>query len=1108
MICAYCGSEIVEDAAFCPYCNTPVGDACECDDFEYEAFISYRHLPRDHEVASALQKGIEGFTIPKHLRAEGGPKRLGKLFRDEDELPTSSSLSDQIRDALKHARFLFVICTPHTNESQWVAREIELFASFHGRDKIRLVLAEAEPDDSFPTMLRTRLVKNSSGELVTVDEEPLAADFRDLSRKHVNTEKLRLIAPLIGCGFDDLRQRMKARRTKAAMGIASVITAVSVAFGSFATYQQFQIQENYRQMQINESEALAVEANTLFEQGDRMQAIQVALAALPESEAVQSRPYVPAAQLALENALEVYPTGEYWRSCYSLPYDELTKTVASENGYIVTTGDNRTLVVCDLATGVEVCTVNAEKDMGFAATTSTSVESAFFAGDALMCARGDALACFDVKTGEMRWIKHIDFFSGVDRVAVSESGAKLAFVTQPIGFEEGDPKGDQYLLWVLDAPTGAILEQKLLPAAGNAKDYRFTISNATCFVDENTVAVAGGKALFIVDLATGSCAVSDVAHGCADSLRLFGNQLYVVSKEKAGVDDQLFTIEAFDLTGKELWKFEREMDEMSGTTVSASGKIHLRRVDVCDFWQPGDVERPCVLVLFGSYILLLDAQDGSTFWSEYRTDLLVDCAVATNGEMTFVLACTSSGDIVWRRPEVSNITGTIYNKNIGEISMASFIRCGEETFLSDYLSNSGGRRVYRFASKIETEQLEPIEGFGKPKSIYWNRERVLLTRTDDGFTAYDPQTVELKFEVPFDSMPLPLSTLMPNAYCAPSGVIYLYNDLSDVQGGDVRGALAFNVYSDDDGSLVASYTVESESSSSWQREQFCEVMDKAGNVLGLAMIGTHEVRIVNHLTGETLYSWTREGHKAEAWIAGTKAILNEESTDEVDGEISGMATRPYKFSLVDLTSGETVACDLSNTYVGGSMSYGKSGACLSEDGTRFVAACADGGVRMFDATTGAVVWTSKEAPSQTAFLAISPISGDVLLQDDSGVCMLLSSKDGSILRTSSTTLPPIDETCGMIGDKEILVRWSIPGLTVNTGLAIVSLDEESFGPRCNVIGGFFLTLDRSTVLIVDRAMASYAKMHLYSLDELIELAQGVTAGHELTVAERHLYRID
>ena len=156
MNCPHCGQHVIDEAAFCPWCDSRIPDGPVYEDYVYEAFISYRHLPHDHKVAVRLQRSIEGFRIPKALRKDPDKKRLGKLFRDEDELPIASSLPDQIDEALRRSSTLIVISSPQMRESQWVRREVEQFASYHGRQRIRIALIEGEPDESFPELLMTK----------------------------------------------------------------------------------------------------------------------------------------------------------------------------------------------------------------------------------------------------------------------------------------------------------------------------------------------------------------------------------------------------------------------------------------------------------------------------------------------------------------------------------------------------------------------------------------------------------------------------------------------------------------------------------------------------------------------------------------------------------------------------------------------------------------------------------------------------------------------------------------------------------------------------------------------------------------------------------------
>lgn len=89
-------------------------------EFEYAAFISYRHVDPDRRWAKWLHTQLETYRIPKQLIADSTSKRLGRVFRDEEELAASAQLSQEIDRALEQSRFLIVICSPRTPDSEWV----------------------------------------------------------------------------------------------------------------------------------------------------------------------------------------------------------------------------------------------------------------------------------------------------------------------------------------------------------------------------------------------------------------------------------------------------------------------------------------------------------------------------------------------------------------------------------------------------------------------------------------------------------------------------------------------------------------------------------------------------------------------------------------------------------------------------------------------------------------------------------------------------------------------------------------------------------------------------------------------------------------------------
>jgi hypothetical protein len=118
--------------------------------YTYDAFISYRHGEKDSLVAERLHKELESYMVPAELQKIGHPKKLTRIFRDKEELPTSPSLDGNIKDALKSSRYLIVICSERTRESQWVSAEIEYFQQLGRYDRICSILIDGEPGESFP----------------------------------------------------------------------------------------------------------------------------------------------------------------------------------------------------------------------------------------------------------------------------------------------------------------------------------------------------------------------------------------------------------------------------------------------------------------------------------------------------------------------------------------------------------------------------------------------------------------------------------------------------------------------------------------------------------------------------------------------------------------------------------------------------------------------------------------------------------------------------------------------------------------------------------------------------------------------------------------------
>ena len=278
----------------------------------YKAFISYRHLPDDMRVAKKLEKTIERYVIPSVLRVDGR-KKLGYAFRDKEELPISSDLSGSIRNALDRSEYLIVICSPETPKSRWVLEEIEYFLSTHDRDHLLAVLISGTPEESFPR----QLVEMTEPDGTTRAVEPLAANIVADSVPRQNrlfaAEKLRILAALIGCPYDKLYRREQRYQIQRLVSAFAAVFLVSGAFigvllgkNREITRKNEEIQANYRQALINQSNYLASESLKLIEEGDQLGAITLALHALP-SDADPDRPVISRALYALASATHSYP---------------------------------------------------------------------------------------------------------------------------------------------------------------------------------------------------------------------------------------------------------------------------------------------------------------------------------------------------------------------------------------------------------------------------------------------------------------------------------------------------------------------------------------------------------------------------------------------------------------------------------------------------------------------------------------------------------------------------------------------------------------------------------------------------------------------------------
>lgn len=1100
MECPKCHSPLIADAAFCPRCGAPIDGAPDYDEYAYEAFISYKHHKRDGALAKRIQRAIEGRRLPRDIGGNRAGDRLGKCFRDEDELHSSDSLPALIEDALKHARYLIVICSPEMRVSAWVAREVELFASYHGRDKILPVLAEGEPQDSFPPLLMTRLEPEGDA-YVERPAEPLAADIRDGSYKHFSAEVLRLVAPIAGCGYDDLRQRERTRRlTRIAVG-ATAAAVVAAGFGAFALFQQTQIQANLSAALKNESEYLAEEASTILEQGDRLQAVQVALHALGDGEG-SNRPYTPSARLALEEASQVYP-GNYWRPVYANYEDQSAffssiKLSGDKAHYSIMMTDYD-IRVYDVKTGLVTTTISSTID----GTSSTCNAYGYVGSTAIAAYANGTITAHDAATGkELFQITNNDDQGLPLRASLVTSApdAKTFAVTCA---NKGAPS--EVHVRIFDAQTGAMLNSQTLSCDEALSEYEFSSIDpftAAYSADGTTFVQSLGNALAVLDCTTGTWNVHAIDSGVVCNLLVDGKTLY------AGTFDQReqgsgFYIERYNLDSfARVW--QQRIDAASTIGVDDVMLPLLKKIVSHD-------EEPLLLAGYNNRIFYVSCTDGST---------VLD--IPTDGQVT-ALNCSDDGE------------GLAYVSN-------GYLSTAYDPFGYQDISSLGAPLTSRPPSAPSTYGSEDathadgIELFVLGDENYClladsERERTIMYRYDLGQTGLPNRQEADALDAIDDASGL--------KHRSATGAYRAYDDSS----GDQIHLLDGNSFD-----LIATITYEElaarcdDTEESLLTDCFFSTEDEH---MFYVLLNGYALFAIDAATGEvtggpylfdnpySIQTGEMLCHNDELLYISRVVDYNEPKTEAFLVHLDAHTLEERSQDAIALTDAKLFGAFFVDTLVHIGSSYVvtwsydfEQAITVLDDQTLEVLntniSCEPGdapddeSVSLHCANNRLVLHTNNElslydehlnklwtAPLEGKRLTFRTVlsTGDVLLQTSTGEVMLLDGKTGATVATTST-LADSDEIrrawVSQDGHHLFAETWG--------DLITINLDPEAFDVESYVRCGIALSQDEQQVLVHDN-YDTYI-LPTYTTDELIDYAQGLIEGHELTSEQQRRYHIE
>lgn len=451
-------------------------------EYAYTAFISYRHTEPDEAIARKLHTYIENYAIPREIRRASGRQKMGRVFRDQEELPLSTDLGGDIRAALENSEWFIAVCSPRYLESRWCIAELEYYIALGRQDHILVILAEGEPQDAFPPQLRYKQVDGG-----WVEVEPLAGDVRaeslSASLKKLSHEKLRLLAPMLGVNYDQLRQRARRRRMHMIAGAAAAGFVLLAGFLSYALIKNGQVSrqrdialENEEQMLIQRDRAMNSQMQLLIQQANHSVAGGNKLNAITTlREAIGMRDTVgDSNDDDLCNALEYALYCESFGTVQTINNDnrQFDEMIFSyDDRYLLGISNYYSATLIDAENGEMLYTVSRGMDSEVDGVGFTKDNRYFYTVDAY---RGVVLL-YEVATGEL--YRTYEYITDGNYM-ISENIFPLSDGRLVI------PKEKSILIWDYEADTG----EEILPASGGPMDIYTRLEIVALSPDESTLA--------------------------------------------------------------------------------------------------------------------------------------------------------------------------------------------------------------------------------------------------------------------------------------------------------------------------------------------------------------------------------------------------------------------------------------------------------------------------------------------------------------------------------------------------------------------------------------------------------------------------------------------
>lgn len=172
--------------------------------YTYFAFISYSR--KDERWAKWLQRKLEHYRLPSTISRQKPelPKKI-KIFRDKTDL-TAGCLRQELKKELDQSKFLIVVCSPHSANSEWVGQEIEYFKNSGRQECIIPFIVKGIPYTDNSLECYHKALKNGIPDVLGINVFEKGKELYWIKREKVF---IKVISKMHGLRFDTLWNRRK-----------------------------------------------------------------------------------------------------------------------------------------------------------------------------------------------------------------------------------------------------------------------------------------------------------------------------------------------------------------------------------------------------------------------------------------------------------------------------------------------------------------------------------------------------------------------------------------------------------------------------------------------------------------------------------------------------------------------------------------------------------------------------------------------------------------------------------------------------------------------------------------------------------------------------------